>query len=244
MPSKYGETLKPYLAPSPTVPDRLCHHVNFSASSHIHILSAAPKILCKNTFPNPHMPDFIPPMSLSTAKKALLATIIPVLFCCYAIGKWFIIRNRRASRSSAIHRSTHEEIQRCVSGPRSITPIIFRRTTLLTDEENGIPLVNIPSVARPSAVIVRRESYSIPPTPTIVPPSPPHSIFGTSISSETLVASSEHSNIWGNSIPPSMAYHEFAPLTSTSQISSQQSNSTLDIYLDVADDMSLRFLIE
>ena len=140
-------------------------------------------------------------MLVSTTSKALITTLIPFSACCYAIGKWFIFRNRTTSHSSTAH-SVQEEIQQHVSGPHSITLIIFRRTTSVTDEESGIPLSDMPLVAQPSSIIVCYDQLEVPPISTITPPMPPTTSPQSSDSFKSF------NNIWTGSIPSPTAHRD------------------------------------
>jgi len=127
------------------------------------------------------------------------------------------------------------------ASPLTFHPYREEEDTIISDDEFISPSP-IPSITTPPPAVIRHGSYRVPPIPTRAPPSPPSSIFGTSASS-TLATASNHSNIWGAPIPPSMVVYD-ATTALESPSGWYPSDISLEIHSTMADDMSSRFSIE
>ena len=136
-----------------------------------------------------------------------VALLVSILFCFSAY--FFLCKHLRSTlwQALSLHFQPSWSYTLCFS--RSLE---FRcshtgdESTVLMDDENAIALTPVPSITCPLPAIIRHEPHEIPPTPSIAPPSPPHSIFNSPVSLNTLIAASSNSEIWGSAIPPSMFY--------------------------------------
>ena len=162
--------------------------------------------------------------------------LAPANFCHTLLGHTSQIRRlpRRLvpRRRSIFHRR---------ASPLTFNPYQGEEETVIGDDEFRAPSP-MPSIATPPPAIIHHEPYYVPPIPTRAPPSPPSTIFGTSASS-TLAIDSNHSEIWGGPVPPSMViYDPTAALESTTGWYS--SDASLGVPSTIADDQSSRFSVE
>ena len=82
----------------------------------------------------------------------------------------------------------------------TLSQVIFCHSSTTTDAENGIPLMDIPSITHPLSVVTCHERFIIPPTPTIILPTPPN------ISPRSSESFKHFDDIWTGPIPSPTAH--------------------------------------
>ena len=167
----------------------------------------------------------------------ILAVILSLLLFFFVL--WILFRQIPHSLFQTLWQRAGSLLQQQTEHIHTLSQAIFCHSSTTTDAENGIPLMDIPSITHPLSVVTRRERFIIPPTLTIISPTPPN------ISPRSSESFKHFDDIWTGPIPSPTAHcypslrqnqhHIILPLASSSQVSIQQT---------VADNMSGTFSID